>query len=198
MKQSNVVNSAGRPRSVEAEQAILNATWKLLEEGTVRDLSIEAIAREAGVGKTTIYRWWPSKTAVVIDAFLAKVISEIPFPEESSAAQALLGQVISLVKAFSGDYGRIVAEIIAEGQGDKEALENFRKRFLLPRRLSARAIIEKGIQSGEFDPNLDPELAMDILYGPIYYRLLVGHLPLDEEFARSLPERALRCFLNKR
>ncbi|MBD2772739.1 TetR/AcrR family transcriptional regulator [Iningainema tapete] len=197
MKQSNVV-SPGRPRSVEAEQAILNATWKLLIEGTVRDLSIEAIARAAGVGKTTIYRWWQSKTAVVIDAFLAKVTNEIPFPDKSSATEALTEQVISLVKAYSGDYGRIVAEIIAEGQGDKEALENFRQRFLLPRRLAARAVIEKGIQSGEFDPNLDAELAMDILYGPIYYRLLIAHLPLNEEFALSLLERALRCFLKKR
>lgn len=195
MKQSNSVTSAGRPRSVESQQAILNATWKLLMEGTVRDLSIEAIAREAGVGKTTIYRWWSSKTAVVIDAFLAKVTSEIPFPKEYKAAQALKGQVISLVKAFSGDYGRIVGEIIAEGRGDKEALKSFRERFLLPRRAIALAVIERGIQSGEFDPNLDPEMAMDILYGPIYYRLLVGHLPLDEKFAIALGERALRCFM---
>ena len=194
MKQNNVV-SAGRPRSIESQQAILNATWKLLIEGKVRDLSIEAIAREAGVGKTTIYRWWSSKTAVVIDAFLAKVTSEIPFPEESSAAFVLKGQVTSLVKAFSGEYGRIVAEIIAEGGGDKEALNSFRERFLLPRRAIAQAVIETGIQNGEFDANLDPELAMDLLYGPIYYRLLVGHLPLDEEFAIALPERVLRCFM---
>ncbi len=195
MKQNNCLASVGRPRSIEAQQAILNATWKLLIAGKVRDLSIEAIAREAGVGKTTIYRWWSSKTAVIIDTFLAKVTSEIPFSEESSATEALKGQVNSLVKAFSGEYGRIVAEIIAEGRGDNQALEHFREKFLLPRRLIGQAIIERGIQNGEFDASLDAQIAMDILYGPIYYRLLVGHLPLNEKFAFALSQRALRCFI---
>jgi hypothetical protein len=85
-------------------------------------VAIEAIALMiAGIGKTTIYRWWSSKTAVVIDVFMKKVTPEIPFSETPSASVALKAQVASIVKAFSGDYGRIVAEIIAEGQADSEA-----------------------------------------------------------------------------
>ena len=86
-----------------------------------------------------------------------------------------------------------MAEIIAEGQCDPGALESFRDRFLNRRRDAARQVIEKGIESGEFDPSLDPDLAMDILYGPIYYRLLVQHLPLDETFARALSQQAITC-----
>lgn len=183
----------GRPRSLESEQAILAATWKLLKDMSVRQISIEAIARDAGVGKTTIYRWWPSKAAVIVDAFLAQVETSLPFLETETAADALSHQMGRVVQVFGGDVGRIVAQIIAEGQCDSGALENFRDRFLNPRRDAARQVIERGIESGEFDSSLEPDIAMDILYGPIYYRLLVQHLPLDEAFVEALSGRAIAC-----
>ncbi|PIG95240.1 TetR/AcrR family transcriptional regulator [Gloeocapsopsis sp. IPPAS B-1203] len=192
MPQSPANKRIGRPRSEEAKTAILDATWELLKTTTLRDLSIEAIARESGVGKTTIYRWWSSKVAVVMDAFLEKLSPEIQFPEGLSATEALSQQMATLIKAFSGDYGRIVAQIIAEGQAEPEALASYRDHFIYPRRAAAKAIIEQGIKNGEFEPSLDPELAIDILYGPIYFRLLVGHLPLDYQFAEELPQWALK------
>jgi AcrR family transcriptional regulator len=182
----------GRPRSEESKVAILEATWELLKTTSLRDLSIEAIARESGVGKTTIYRWWPSKVAVVMDAFVENVLLVTSFPEGLSATEAIAQQMASLVQAFSGEYGRIVAQIIAEGQADPEALASYRDRFIYPRRAAAKAIIQQGIENGEFDPKLDPELAIDILYGAIYFRLLVGHLPLDRQFAEELPQWALK------
>ncbi|MEM9482654.1 MAG: TetR/AcrR family transcriptional regulator [Cyanobacteria bacterium P01_F01_bin.116] len=186
---------AGRPRSLESEQSILLAAWKLLQQCSVRKVSIEAIAREAGVGKTTIYRWWPSKTAVIIDAFLAQVEARLPFQATETAAESLTLQMQQVVKILSGDVGRIVAQIIAEGQCDSEALESFCDRFLNPRRDAARQVILQGIESGEFAPDLDPDLAMDILYGPIYYRLLVQHLPLDQTFANALPQQTMVSLL---
>jgi AcrR family transcriptional regulator len=182
----------GRPRSEESKAAILNATWELLKTTSLRDLSIEAIARKSGVGKTTIYRWWSSKVAVVMDAFVENVLLVISFPEGLSATEAITQQIASLIQAFSGDYGRIVAQIIAEGQADPEALASYRDRFIYPRRAAAKAIIQQGIESGEFDSKLDPEMAIDILYGAIYFRLLVGHLPLDQQFAEELPQWALK------
>jgi AcrR family transcriptional regulator len=184
----------GRPRSEESREAILCATWELLKTTSVRDLSIEAIAKAAGVGKTTIYRWWENKAAVVVDAFLEKVTAEIPFPNTALAAPAFEKQFATLTKAFSGDYGRIVAEILAEGQTCPSALALFRDRFLLPRRQAARQVLEKGIQTGEFDPNLDIELAIDLLYGSLYYRLMLKHAPLDDSFGKDLPQLALRSF----
>ncbi|MFH7029164.1 MAG: TetR/AcrR family transcriptional regulator [Heteroscytonema crispum UTEX LB 1556] len=188
-------NCLGRPRSHQSQEAILNATWNLLQTKSVGELSIEAIAKEACVGKATIYRWWSSKTAVVVDAFMAKVQPQLSFAETQSAAEALKAQFASIVKIFNGDYGRILREIVGEGQGDREVLESFRDRFLTPRREAAKVVIKRGIETGEFDKELDPELAMDILYGPIYYRMLLGHLPLDEDFAATLPKRVLRCFV---
>ena len=192
-QQPTTASAMGRPRSVESERAILAAVWKLLQETSVRKISVEAIAREAGVGKTTIYRWWTSKAAVIVDAFLARVETALPFPEAGSSAERIRVQMTNLVKVFRGDVGRIVAQIIAEGQSDTEALDSFRERFLTPRRNAAQQVIEMGMESGEFDAKLDPALAMDMLYGPIYYRLLVQHLPSDEAFAEELTERALAC-----
>jgi AcrR family transcriptional regulator len=182
----------GRPRSEESKAAILEATWELLKTTSLRDLSIEAIARQSGVGKTTIYRWWPSKVAVVMDAFVENVLTVTSFPENLSATEAIAQQMTAVVQAFSGEYGRIAAQIIAEGQADPAALASYRDRFIYPRRAAAKAIFQQGIENGEFDPKLDPELAIDILYGAIYFRLLVGHLPLDRQFAEELPQWALK------
>jgi PfpI family intracellular protease len=192
MSQTPTNKRIGRPRSEESKTAILEATWKLLKTTTLRDLSIEAIARESGVGKTTIYRWWPNKVAVAIDAFLENVLPVTSFLNHLSATEAIAVQMASLVKAFSGEYGRIVAQIIAEGQACPEALASYRDRFLSQRRVEAKTIIQRGIENGEFDPTLDPELAMDILYGAIYFRLLISHLPLDRQFAEELPQWALK------
>jgi AcrR family transcriptional regulator len=191
-KKSN--KRVGRPRSTEAQKAILDATWKLLKTMTVKDLSIEAIAREAGVGKTTIYRWWPTKAAVVIDAFMAKIVPENTPAKTKTAKTALEKQILALMKTFNGESGHIVAQIIAEGQSDGQALKMFRERFLLGFRDATKTIIEQGIKTGEFDGKIDPELSTDILHGSLYYRLLIGHLPIDEDFAKKLPEQALKCF----
>ena len=196
MPQKPSARRIGRPRSEESRKAILEATWELLKTTSLRDTSIEAIARKSGVGKTTIYRWWPSKVAVVMDAFVENVLAATPFPEDVSATEAITQQMASLVQAFSGEYGRIVAQIIAEGQADPEALASYRDRFIYSRRAAAKTIIQKGIENGEFDPELDAEMAIDILYGSIYFRLLVGHLPLDQHFAEELPHWALKVLKN--
>ncbi len=178
----------GRPRSEAARQAILEATRALLKTTTIRDLTIEAIAKRAGVGKTTIYRRWPSKAAVVIDA-IEVIVPRSRLMALQSISAALSAQVRHLVEQYRGRYGRIVAELIAEGQADPEVLAAFRERFLLRRRVVARDLIEHGKATGEFDPHLDTDLVCDILFGPIYYRLLVAHLPLDDEFAEALPRQ---------
>lgn len=189
------VRKAGRPRSEESTSAILDATWNLLLTRPLQDISIEAIARESGVGKATIYRWWPSKCSVVIDSMIEKVATQIEFPECESAAQSLELQMQSLIRAFAGDYGRILGQIVAESQACPERLENFRKNFIYNRREMVRAIMEKGIASGEFRKDLNIEIATDLLYGPIYYRLLVKHMPLDKEFEENFPIMAIKCLI---
>ena len=195
MSKTIAKRKAGRPRSQASRASILNAVWELLKTQTLKDLSIEALARESKVGEATIYRWWSSKESLARDALVEHVIPLTPFPENLSAYEAISMQMASLVNAFSGDYGSIVAQLIAAGQSEPDVLESYRERFLDERRTAAKAIIEKGIEEGEFDPALDLELAVDILYGPIYFRLFVAHLPLDKQFAKGLPQRALKALL---
>lgn len=179
--------SRGRPRSETARQAILEATKTLLETTTVRDLTIEAIARKAGVGKTTIYRWWSSKAAVVIDTLEASA-PRARLTDCKSVTAAISEQVGLLIEQYHGPYGRIMAELIAEGQANPGVLAAFRERFLMRRRAVARDLIEYGKAIGEFDPNIDTDIACDMIYGSLYYRLLIGHLPLDQVFAEALPQ----------
>lgn len=181
----------GRPRSEEARRAILEATSRLMEKMPLRALTIEGIAKEAGVGKPTIYRWWDSKCAVVMDAFLAETAPQVSFRQTDSAVEALRQQVKLVIDLLRGRPGRIVAEIVGEGQADPNILEEFRTRFFARLLAPAREVIERGKGTGEIDQALDTDLALDLIYGPIYYRLLVGHRPLDEAFARSLPKRVL-------
>lgn len=163
--------------------AILDATLKLLETTPVQQISIESIAREAGVGKATIYRWWNSKAAVVIEAFLHTHVSHTPMPKDVSPRAALTRHVHRLVEEYSGWSGRIVSQIMAEGQGDPDVLREFRERFWYGRRAVVREVVEEARRLGEFRTDQETELQMDILYAPIYFRLLMRHLPLDKKFA---------------
>jgi AcrR family transcriptional regulator len=163
--------------------AILDATLKLLETTPVQQISIESIAREAGVGKATIYRWWNSKAAVVIEAFLHTHLSHTPMPKHVSPREALTRHVHRLIEEYSGWSGRIVSQIMAEGQGDPDVLREFRERFWYGRRAVVREVVEEARRLGEFRTDQETELQMDILYAPIYFRLLMRHLPLDKKFA---------------
>jgi len=178
----------GRPRSERAHRAILQAANELLESEGFAAVTVEAIAKRAGVSKATVYRWWPNRAAVVMDGFLSIVSYEIPFPHTGRAREDIRIHMRRLAEAFSGKIGSTVAALIAEGQSDPELAEALRLRWLSVRRAEAREILELGIERGELREDLDPEVAVDVLYGPIYYRMLVGHAPLDDDFADALAD----------
>jgi len=195
MHDSAEPSSAGRPRCEIAKHSILDAVWRLLKKMPLAEISIEGIAREAGVGKSTIYRWWTSKAAVAMDAFLVRYLPETSLPKSGTTIERLRRQLFSVVKTYRGELARLAADIIAEGQADPEVLKLFRDHFVTPRREATRAVIEAGIANGELDSSLDPELALDLLYGPVYFRLLIAHAPLDDNFARRHWDRASRALL---
>jgi AcrR family transcriptional regulator len=182
--------SPGRPRSEKARRAILQAANELLESEGFAAVTVEKIAERAEVSKATVYRWWPNRAAVVMDGFLATVSSEVPFPHTGDALEDIRLHMRRLTEAFGGKIGRTVAALIAEGQTDPELAEALRSRWLSVRRAEAREILELGIERGELREDLDPEVAVDVLYGPIYYRLLVGHSLLEEQFADTLADHA--------
>jgi len=178
----------GRPRCERARQAILNSTLKFLEakENGFADLTIEHVAADAGVGKATVYRWWPNKAALVADAFASSVIPKLRFPDTGSVRQDMSQQMRQLVKILRSRRGHIVSVILAAGQSDATLIGAFRERFLRPRRAEAYSTLRRGITRGELPADLDLDLLLDALYGPLYMRFLIKHDSLTPEFVDQL------------
>ena len=177
----------GRPRSEESRQSILRSTLKLLKQpGGFPELSIEAIAADANVGKTTVYRWWPTKAALVADAFFASSEEELQFPNTGSVQRDMSLQMRRVIRIFRSERGKVVAALLAGGQSDPELLDAFRERFLWPKRLQAYQTLQRGIDRGELPAASDLDLILDSLYGPIYMRFLIRHDKLDESFADEI------------
>lgn len=186
----------GRHRSVVAEEAILKAALRLLEHKPLRKVTVDAIAEEAGVSKATIYKWWPNKSLVALDAFLAGMTERVPMPDTGSAEQDFIQQLQSVVAFYVSPLGRLFGQFIAEGQSDPEFLSLFRERFLYPRRVAALLMWRKGVDRGEIRREVDPEMVLDLMYGPMIFRLLAGHGSMNAEESRVMVEtifRGLRC-----
>ncbi|RKR45156.1 TetR/AcrR family transcriptional regulator [Paraburkholderia sp. BL17N1] len=180
-----VPRGVGRPRSEGTRTQILAATVRLLETRTVQSISIEAIAREAGVGKATIYRWWNSKALVVIDAFMEHHIVKTPMPRNLPPGKAIASHLVSLIHEYAGWSGRIVAQIIAEGQADPAVLRKFRERFHYGRRALVREMLEEWRVAEPIRAPENVETLAELLYAPVYMRLLAGSGPLDDRFAQD-------------
>ena len=178
--------SPGRPRSESARRAILRSTLRLLRHTGYNDLSIEAIAGDANVGKATVYRWWPNKGALVVDAFSSSVQKELLFPDTGSVFSDVTVQMNHVVQLFRSPRGQIVAALIGGGQTDPELIEAFRERFVRPRRLEAHATLRKGIERRELPQSADLDLILDSLYGAIYMRFLIWKEGLNEKFIEDV------------
>lgn len=176
----------GRPRSETSRQAILRSTIKLLRLHGFADLSIEAIAADAKVGKATVYRWWPNKGALVVDAFASSTADELHFPDSGSVYKDMSLQMGQWLGVLRSSRGCIVRAIIAAGQSDPDLLEEFRKRLLRPRRQEAYQTLRRGIERGELPKHLDLDLVLDTLYGAIYMRFLIRHDELTEKYVTDM------------
>lgn len=176
----------GRPRSEQARVAILRNTLKVLAETGFSNFTIEEVANRAAVGKATVYRWWPNKAALIADAFANSTVDRLHFPDTGSIDTDMSRQMRQLIKVFSSPRGRIVSAILAAGQSDKALISAFRERFLIPRRHEAYATLRRGILRGELRKDVDPDLLLDSLYGPIYMRFLIQHDRLSPEFVDHL------------
>ena len=193
INESGGTRPPGRPRSEESRQSILRSTLKLLKQkGGFPELSIEAIAADANVGKTTVYRWWPTKAALVADAFSASADEELRFPNTGSVESDMSLQMRRLIRIFRSKRGKVVQALLAGGQSDPELIEAFRERFLWPRRKQAYKTLQRGIDRGELPADCDLDLVLDSLYGPIYMRFLIRHDKLEESFADAICGLVLR------
>jgi AcrR family transcriptional regulator len=180
----------GRPRSEEARLSIQRSTLELLAEKGFSELTIEAVAAHANVGKATVYRWWPDKAALIADAFASSTTRHLHFPDTGSVRTDMSRQMQQLVKVFRSRRGRIVSAMLGAGQSDTGLIKAFRERFLKPRRQEAYATLRRGIERGELPKNVDMNLLLDSLYGPIYMRFLIRHDSLTPAFVEGICELA--------
>lgn len=181
----------GRPRSDKVHQAILKATLAEVSKTGFRALTLDAIAARANVGKMTIYRRWPNKAAVVMDAFLALIGPATEFPEAPTAVESIRRQLHLQAAFFRGKYGKIIKALLGEAQFDRELADAFRDRWIEPRREMVRSVLRRAIAEGDLDPAIDFETAIDLLYGPIYYRLQIGTGPISEKFTDDVFARVM-------
>jgi AcrR family transcriptional regulator len=165
-------NRPGRPRDSRRDEEILTAVLRLLADTSYSELTIAAIARSAGVGKPTLYLRWTSKAAVVADA-VVRVMSADPFPDLGDVRSDLVTGLREMIHLFAATAaGRVLPGLVADLHDDPDLLAAFSERYFLPRRRSARAALERGVARGELAEELDLELIVDLLVGPVYYRLL--------------------------
>lgn len=191
MSQSPVQAAAGprkpgRPRSDEARRAILDSTFELLNQHGFNELSMEGIAARAGVSKATVYRWWPNKAVLVIDAFLRAVEPELIFTHNEPTLQSIREQMTRLARLLSGHLGKTIAAVIGAGQSEPEMLEDFRRHFLAVRRSEARTLLTAAMKAGEIRSEVSPDVILDTLYGALYFRLMIGHAEMTPEFIDEL------------
>jgi AcrR family transcriptional regulator len=183
----------GRPRSEARRASILGAAGDLMLEGGLSAATMEAIAERAGVSKATIYKWWPNRSAVALEGFMVNVAESWSLPGELPAPEALCALMRNAIRLFNhGPAGPLMRALAADAQSQPEVAEALRERWFGPRRALAAAVIARGIEAGELRPDLDLAATLDVLFGPIYYRLLFSHEPLDEAFASRLIDQVLR------
>ena len=183
----------GRPRSEKARAAILAAAAELLLERGLAGVSMDAVAQRAAVSKATIYRWWPTKEALALDAVYH---DWAVVPKRLPDTGTLRGDLLALLRPWARlvrqrPYARVLAALIGEVHADPGFAEDYLARFIRPRRERAREIFTRAIARGELDPAVQVEVALDLLYGSLYHRLLHRHAPLSDRFVADVVELVL-------
>jgi AcrR family transcriptional regulator len=176
----------GRPRDPRTRATILAAARTLLERGGLTAVTIEAIANKAGVSRPTIYRYWANAPAVAMAAFLDASGAPTAAKASRSPLAALRAQLHAVADAFAAPAGRSVAAMVAAAQSETELAKAFRNEFIARNRDAARRLLERSIEDKLVERPSDIELALDLIFGPLFYRLLMGHAPITRGFVDQL------------
>jgi AcrR family transcriptional regulator len=179
-------------RSEEARQAVLQAADDLLVEIGFAALTIEGIAARAGVGKQTIYRWWSSKTDILMDAFVDDAIEQLVPPDSGQLSRDLRLHLANLAEFLTAsDAGAVFQALAGQAQHDAKMAARFRAEYLNRQRDIDRIPLQRAVARGELPPDTNIDLALDQLVGPIYYRVLVTGQPVSAQFTDVLVDRFL-------
>jgi AcrR family transcriptional regulator len=187
----------GRPRSEQARQEILEAAYELLSDKGFNAVGSHEIAQAAGVSSATLYRWWKSKEEILFDACFEHMRHSLAIPETGSGLTRLRRYVLRASEFLASEEGTVMARVLTGIHEDQRLRRMFLERYVNQRRQIQRAIIEDSIALGELQPTTDPELLIDMLSGPLFFRWLQGHAPLDKGFARSIFDKVISAFQTK-
>jgi AcrR family transcriptional regulator len=189
------ITHTGRPRDSRTDRAILEATLELIAELGIHEFRTEDVAARAGVGKGAIYRRYRSKDELVAAAVAALVSEEIALPDTGSTRTDLLALMGEAVELYRGSLaGRLMPNLVGAMAQKPELARTVREEFLAGRRVALSEVLRRGIERGELREDLDVELALDVLGGPLFYRLLVTGGPIDEQLAEGVADLILRGF----
>jgi AcrR family transcriptional regulator len=183
----------GRPRNLDARAAILRAACELMDEAGPGGVTMEAVAARAGVGKPTVYRWFANRHAVAMAALMdAPTLHSTRRRASSAVLPELERQLLAVADTLASRHGRNVTAMIAAADPDTEVAKAFRHHFVLARRSEGRTLLQQAMQRGELQAGLDVEVALDQIYGALFFRVLLGHGAVDAAFVRRLLAQAVR------
>jgi AcrR family transcriptional regulator len=182
----------GRPKDPATRKKILVAASQLLDEGGLSAVTMEAIATRAQVGKPTIYREWPNAHAVAMSAFLERARKPAARARSRTALLALKRQLRELAQAFATRAGRSTVMMIAAAQNDSELAKVFRTHFVMKNREEGRVLLLRATDEGDVRRNIDIEAALDLIFAPFYFRLLIGHASLSSRDTDVILDLALK------
>jgi len=176
----------GRPRSQQAKRAVLDAARALVEKGGYQAVTIEAVAARSKAAKTTIYRWWPNRTALVVDLLVQMAAAEVPAPMGRDPLRALRTEVRRTAAVADAPLGRLMMSLLGEAQDDPELRATLLEGLFYPRREASARAIRQAQASGALRSDVSAYLAADLLFGPLFYRMLFGHEPVTESFVNHV------------
>jgi len=181
----------GRPRSVETEDAILESAYRMMAAQGLAATTIDAIARDSGVSKMTIYKWWPSREAVLIDAFLRQASTMLPLSESGDPFMRITKHAATYAVALNSDFGKVQLAVIAECISRTGSAKIFSERYLGIRRDISLAIIKDGQKDGSIIASESAGDLYDRIYGTLFYEYVFGFRPLTADYARKLVKSVL-------
>jgi AcrR family transcriptional regulator len=181
----------GRPRSISAEASILEAAYRLLAEGGLVAATIEAVARASKSSKMTIYKWWPSREALLIDAFLRQASLMLPLPEDGDPIEVLRHHASAFAEALNTEFGRVQLAVISECISNTGSAREFTNRYLKHRRDLAVRIIALGQATGSITATAPAADLYDRIYGTLFYQVIFGLHPMSADHARQLVDAVL-------
>jgi AcrR family transcriptional regulator len=184
------------PRSLRVHDSAVRATRDLLREGGLVAASIDAIASRSGVSKATLYKHWPSRIAIAAEAFGSDVADAVPLPDTGSTEGDLRAHLRQVSAFYASAEGQVYRELLAACVRDEGGAAYFRAWFLARRRTAVARLWQRGVERGDTRATVDVDTATDLLFGPLVFRLMTGHLPLTEGGADAIADAAFGGLLH--